>query len=136
MIKYTNTSKINIYIYVLFFMSWSIFTQVEGFSSMNDSFKSALRILTRDFDFQSLDRADRAFTAFFFVLFACIVIFIFVVSMPNRITYYFSPTVYLLNNIIVYTHRRKYFIIFHFSPFIWIIKSNVNQLFMRFNAMS
>ncbi|VVC36763.1 Polycystic kidney disease type 2 protein,Polycystin cation channel, PKD1/PKD2 [Cinara cedri] len=50
--------------------------QVKGFSTVNDSFLSSLRILMRDFDFRSLEQADQSFTAFIFVLFTCVVIFV------------------------------------------------------------
>ncbi|XP_025414980.1 polycystin-2-like isoform X2 [Sipha flava] len=50
--------------------------QVKGFSTVNDSLLSALRILMRDFDFRSLEHVDQSFTTFFFVLFTCMVIFV------------------------------------------------------------
>lgn len=64
----------------------SVFPQVKGFSTVNDSFLSALRILMRDFDFQTLQHLDQTFVTFFFVLFTCVVIFVLLVSFVGSST--------------------------------------------------
>ncbi|XP_050527434.1 polycystic kidney disease 2-like 2 protein [Daktulosphaira vitifoliae] len=51
-------------------------TQVEEFSTINDSLISVMRILVRDFDYHSIAHVDQTLTTVFFIIFTCVVIFV------------------------------------------------------------